>query len=294
MPDVVELAGRRQATFEVVGDGEPLLFFEGGPGLPASLSRLDGELLAERFATYLIDPHGSGGSTPPADPALYDHLGHARFYDEVRTALGIEKATVAGISFGGTVALTYAALFPQAVVRCIAISAFGVGVDIDDGEVTAEQERMLSRHAGAPWYRDARAVMDGWTDRALATEDASEVAWMLGEVLPFYCAFPDRPDVRRRIEEQKQDQRIDLAAIKAWEGGLYQTIDLRPLLVQIDRPTLVLAGEMDFIGGPAQARQIAAKVRDATLELLPDCGHIPSWEAPDRFRQVILDWSANH
>jgi pimeloyl-ACP methyl ester carboxylesterase len=77
-------------------------------------------------------------------------------------------------------------------------------------------------------------------------------------------------------------------------GGLYQTIDLRPLLVQIDRPTLVLAGEMDFIGGPAQARQIAANVRDATLELLPDCGHIPSWEVPDRFRQVILDWSANH
>ena len=35
----------------------------------------------------------------------------------------------------------------------------------------------------------------------------------------------------------------DLAAIKAWESGLWQTIDARPLLAKIQCPTLVLEVE---------------------------------------------------
>ena len=85
---IVALDGGQRATFRVFGDGDPLLSFPGGPGFPAMLQLDDEELLRDRFAVHLIDPHGSGGSSPPDDPAAYDHLGHARFYEEVRRALG--------------------------------------------------------------------------------------------------------------------------------------------------------------------------------------------------------------
>ena len=71
----LELPDGGRAAYEVVGRGEPLLYFQGGPGFSASLLRDDAELLADRFAVHLIDPHGSGGSTPPSDSALYDHIG---------------------------------------------------------------------------------------------------------------------------------------------------------------------------------------------------------------------------
>src|SRR6266852_2681370 len=100
----VDLGGGRRAAYEVIGDGAPLFYFQGGPGFSAALLRRDAELLADHFSVYLIDPAGSGGSTPPSDPSQYDHIGHARFYDEVRRALGFEKVTIAGVSFGGTVA----------------------------------------------------------------------------------------------------------------------------------------------------------------------------------------------
>jgi alpha/beta hydrolase fold len=90
MAGLVRLRGGRQASYEVVGAGEPLLMFPGGPGLPAAIVRADAELLADRFCSYLLDPHGSGASTPPPDPAAYDHCGHADFYEEVREALGLE------------------------------------------------------------------------------------------------------------------------------------------------------------------------------------------------------------
>jgi pimeloyl-ACP methyl ester carboxylesterase len=290
----VELGPGRRATYEVAGSGPPMFWFEGGPGLSARLSRPEARLLSESFAVYLIDPHGSGGSTPPLDAAQYDHIGHARFYDTVRRALGLDRVTIAGISFGGTVALTYASMFPEATVRCIAVSAFALGTEVDEGDAAAEMELMLSRHTGAPWYPEARKTWDGWTDQVLAAEDPAEVNEMLGEVLPLYLAHPDRPDVRALVESARREVRMNLVAVKAWESGLYQGIDLRPLLAKIIRPTLVVAGELDLIGGPSQARQIARGVARADLAIIPDCGHIPAWEAPEQFKAILLDWCSTH
>jgi hypothetical protein len=45
--------------------------------------RGDAELFADTLQSYLIDPHGSGRSTPPDDPTAYSPEGNAAFYEEV-------------------------------------------------------------------------------------------------------------------------------------------------------------------------------------------------------------------
>jgi hypothetical protein len=92
------------------------------------------------------------------------------------------------------------------------------------------------------------------------------------------------------IEELRRDLTFDLAAAKAWEGGLYQNVDLRPLLPRISAPTLVLAGELDLICGPAQARRIAETVRTAEVVLIPDCGHLLAVEDPAAYAKAVVDW----
>jgi proline iminopeptidase len=255
--------------------------------------RPDAELFGDVLQSFLIDPHGSGESSPAPDSAAYSPQGHAQFYEEVRRSLGLDSVYVLGHSFGATTALTYAALYPGVVQCCVAVAAFGIGTDIDassGGEANAEGEAMLARHAGAPWYAEARVVMDQWTERILATDDPAEMEKMMATVLPFYMAYPDRPDVAAELAEFRRHLKADLAAGKAWEGGLYQTIDLRPLLARIACPTLVVAGELDFISGPAQARPIAAGVRNARLSLISDCGHSPSIEARTEYRHAVLEF----
>jgi proline iminopeptidase len=292
--ETVELPGGGRAAYEVIGDGEPLVYLQGGPGFSANLLRDDAGLLTDRFAVHLIDPHGSGGSTPPADPSAYDHLGHARFYDAVRLALGLERVTIMGISFGAMVALTYAALFPAATARCIAISARAVGEEEESDEAAEEMERMLSRHAGAPWYATARATWDGWTERVLAATHGSEVDAMMATVLPLYTAHPERPSVARLIEAWRRDARTDLAAVHAWESGLWQTIDIRPLLGRIACPTLLLTGALDSICGPAHGRAIAREIPHAEVFVVPECGHYVPAEAPEAFREAVLAFCAAH
>ena len=77
----VALRGARVASYQVIGSGRPALMFAGGPGFAASYMTGDAELLSDTLQSYLIDPHGSGTSTPPADsangPLLLSSLGLA-------------------------------------------------------------------------------------------------------------------------------------------------------------------------------------------------------------------------
>jgi proline iminopeptidase len=284
----VELGADRRAAYEVIGEGPPLFYFQGGPGFSAALLRSEAELLADRFSVYLIDPAGSGGSTPPSDPSQYDHVGHAHFYEEVRQALGIGPATIMGISFGGTVALTYAALFPEATTRCVCVASRVVGQELEGEEAAAEMQAFLARHAGQPWYASARQVWDEWTDRVLAADDYHEVDAMMAEVLPLYTADPERSAVKALIEEWRRDMKTDLAAVKVWESGLWQRIDVRPLLRDIRCPTLIVVGEEDMICGPAQGRLIVEALPGAELAVVPDSGHFIPTEAPEAFRDVVM------
>ncbi len=181
--------------------------------------------------------------------------------------------------------------------RCIAVSAYAVGVELDEeegGDAATAMEAALARHAEAPWYPEARRVWDEWTQRALAATDPAEVEEMLARILPLYTAFPGRPDVRAALEEAREMLAVDLRAVKVWEGGLYQRGDIRPLLCGVRSPTLVVCGELDLIGGLAQARHIAAGVPAADLLVIPDCGHFPALERPRFYRDAVLNWCAGH
>lgn len=293
MTETVTLPGGRTASYTIVGSGRPALMFAGGPGFTAAYMNGDAELMSGALRSYLIDPHGSGSSTPPADPAGYSPDGHARFYEDVRRALRLPEVVVLGHSFGATTALTYAALFPESTAACIAVAGFGIGPAADaadGGAAEAEFEALLQRHAGAPWYAQARPVMDEWTERILAATDPAEMESMMATVLPFYVAEPDRPEVAAGLARFSQEMKADLAAGKAWEGGLFQSVDLRPLASRITSPTLIVAGELDFICGPAQAHPLAGAITGSRLVLIPGCGHIPSIEAPGEYRRAVLDF----
>ncbi len=292
LSESVELGSGRVASYEVIGQGLPLFYFMGGPGFSAALLRDEAELLSDRFAVYLIDPHGSGGSTPPSDPSEYDPAGHARFYNAVREALGIESVTVMGISFGAIVALSYAALFPDAARACISVSGRVIGAEVESEAAAAEMQAFLARHSYQPWYASARKTWDEWTDRILATDDVREADAMMAEVLPLYTADPDRPEVRHAIEQYRREMHSDLAAMKVWESGLWQRIDVRPLLAEIKCPTLILVGELDMICGPAQGQVIADAVAEAEIVTIPGSGHFVGVEQPERFREEILSFAA--
>ena len=51
----------------------------------------------------------------------------------------------------------------------------------------------------------------------------------------------------------------------------------------LETPTLVVWGERDRVFPCSQAKRSVARLQEGTLALIPDCGHMPHVECPDRF-----------
>jgi len=100
--------------------------------------------------------------------------------------------------------------------------------------------------------------------------------------------------VRRLIDAWRSEAKSDLAAAKAWEAGLYQTIDVRPLLGRVRCPTLLLVGALDLICGPAHSEAIARAIPDAMVVTVPDSGHFIPAEAPEAFRAAVASFCDAH
>jgi pimeloyl-ACP methyl ester carboxylesterase len=69
-------------------------------------------------------------------------------------------------------------------------------------------------------------------------------------------------------------------------------IDILPSLAAVKCPTLVIAGQHDFICGPAWDQPIAAAIPGARYIEIADTGHLPQYEQPGAFRAALLDWLA--
>ena len=80
----------------------------------------------------------------------------------------------------------------------------------------------------------------------------------------------------------------------AWFGGIhhFDDVDILPSLAGVRCPSLVIAGQDDFICGPVWNQPIAAAIPDARYAEIADTGHIPQYEQPGAFRAALLDWLA--
>jgi pimeloyl-ACP methyl ester carboxylesterase len=58
-------------------------------------------------------------------------------------------------------------------------------------------------------------------------------------------------------------------------------------LPELTMPTLVLWGERDRVLPAYQARAAFDRLPKGSLELLPDCGHLPQVECPEPFTTAL-------
>jgi proline iminopeptidase len=296
LAEMLTLEDGRIVEWEAVGDGPPLVWVEGGPGFWAHLARPDVELVSDLFRCHLINAPGCGRTSPPADISGYDLPGIIGFFDEVRERLGLGRVTVMGHSWGGLVAASWAAAQPESVNRLIVIDGYPGGYEgsdsaVDHSAARAEQERAYARHAGQPWYEAAVHAVAG----AVGAE-WDEETWIsrFDPAWPMYFADPSSPLAVPHLARLRTEVRSNRAMNNAWYGDThhFDDIDILPFLAAVNCPSLVIAGQHDFICGPAWNRPIAAAIPAARYAEIADAGHVPGYEQPAAYRAALLDWLA--
>ncbi len=260
------------------GEGPLLVCHPGGPGFS---SRYFGDLagLAASFTLVKVNPRGTGGSDRPTDPRAYDTADYVADLEELRAHLGVDWLDLLGHSHGGIVAMAYAAAHPMRVRRLVLMSTLP---RFQAEQVGAMEDAMLTK-AGEPWYEDARAALE--TEQAGEFDSDQALAELVLREFPFY--FSHYGDSERAYLETLKAETPNRDALLLFDEEIVTTFDLRPELGRIEAPTLVIAGEDDFITGPVCAEEIAAGIAGAELVLIPDCGHFLFVEARERCREEV-------
>jgi pimeloyl-ACP methyl ester carboxylesterase len=247
--------------FEAAGDGPPLVLVHAGICDARMWDDLVGPLAREhRVVRYDMRGYGRSGAVTSAYSPSGDLV-------SVLDALGIERAAVCGVSFGGAVALEAAAAHPERVAALVAVCCAVDWSNVPDDLVARIEEADAAGEAGD-------------LDRAVELELR---IWVDGEGR----AEPVDADVRERVRVMNR-RALELAAQSAADA-MWLDPPVAERLGEIACPTLVVAGEHDVAFMIESCRRIAAAVPGARLAVMDGVAHLPPLERPAEFLALLRE-----
>jgi pimeloyl-ACP methyl ester carboxylesterase len=247
-------------------DGVPLHYRDEGQGLPVLLLHafpLNGEAFAKqvkalsgRYRFIIPDHRGFGRSGLGQGPTEMTRLAQDAL--ALLDALKVESAVVGGVSMGGYAAM---ALLREDAgrVRGLVLVDTQAGADDEAGRARRETSALEALEKGVEPV--VQAMVPRLVAAGLDSEVGREVAALIRTASP--------------------------AGIAAAQRGMALRPDSKDILARYAGPTLVVVGEKDPITPLEKAKQLADLVSGARLEVIPDAGHLPNQEQPERFNTVL-------
>jgi pimeloyl-ACP methyl ester carboxylesterase len=261
-------------AFRTGGQGPVLMLVHGMAGSSATW-RYVMPMLATRFTVIAPDLLGHGDSAKPRGE--YSVSGHANLLRDLLTALGFDRATFVGQSFGGGVAMQLAYQFPALCERLVLVSSGGLGPEV--GGLLRGLSMPGAEHVFplvcSPALRAAAARAAGWLGGiGFRASPAVEEIWRS------YAALAD-PAARRAFF-------CTLRAVIDVGGQAVSATDRLYLAAQV--PTLVIWGTRDTIIPVGHAHAAHRAIPGSRLEIFENSGHFPHCEEPERFVETLLDF----
>lgn len=189
-------------------------------------------------------------------------------------ALDLNSAVIAGHSFGGLIAMKFAAKYPEVTNALILVSAFA-----SPPQVPGDRLVSWTSSAGHPFHKSLGTsikvqmarLFGGKTSRVLAMQDQVQAVRMLARE----AAKTSPTTVNQRLR-------------------IIQRTDFHEVLPQIVAPTLVVAGAKDKPVFLASAQQLYEHIPHASLEVIEDAGHFCFLTRHDQFNTAVDDFLTEH
>lgn len=270
--------------YKAFGRGRPLLLLSGGPGFTAEPLIPTAEEFAKSHRCILFDQRGTGDSNIHAfDNNTINLRASVEDLEALRTHLGFSRWTVLGVSWGGMLAMAYAAAHPDSVSGLILVDSGGVNLDFLKGFDANISKRLLPSELKTIAY---------WSDPSRLAADPRRAGYeILRAKIPGY--FFDRRKAQALINDvtpESFDIRVNELMLRDLSRQGY---DLRESLRSFGRPVLIVQGRQDPLG-ESTALQIQNTFPHSTLQFIEECGHIPIIEQPDAFFGTVEQFLRSH
>jgi pimeloyl-ACP methyl ester carboxylesterase len=172
------------------------------------------------------------------------------------------RFALAGLSMGGYVAFEIMRQAPERVIRLALIDTMA---SLDAPERTRQRVGM----------------------KALAEQ--GRFLGISPQLLP-NLIHPSRIGTPVADEVIAMGKRVGRDAFLRQQQAIIDRPDSVPTLATINVPTLIIVGENDKLTPVTEARKMHAGIQGARLEILPECGHLPPLELPERTTALLRAW----
>ena len=236
-------------------DDAPVLLLGGSLG--ATTEMWERQLpLADTYRLVRFDHRGHGRS--PAPPGPYEIADLAADVLGLMDAVGVERASFAGLSLGGMVGMWLGRHAPERIQRLVLICTAA-----HMPPASAWRERADAVRAAGSTEPVADAIVERWLTPGYGAAHPEVRAWL-----------------RTMLVASPPEGYIECC-------GAIERMDLRPLLPDLAVPTLVISGAEDPSTPPDRQREIAAAIPGARHEIVGPAAHFAAIEQADAVNRLI-------
>jgi proline iminopeptidase len=267
-----------------VGLGPPVIVLHGGPDFDHGYLLPELDQLSDVFRLIYYDQRGRGKSAENVQPQDVTLASDLDDIDLVRRHYDVGAVALLGHSWGAVLALEYALRNPTHVSHLILMNPAPVSAS----DLAAARRVYLERLGGE---------MD--RQRAIVATAAYQAGDPEAVATRYRIHF--RPSLKRPEDYERMMARMragfvsqgkdGIVKARAVEGQLMRDTwdvagyDLLPKLAGLAVPTLVIAGDHDFMVGAAE--RIAGAIPGAELVTVEGCGHFAFLECAGEVRSAL-------
>ena len=266
-------AGGLNIHYHQTGSGPHAVLIHGLTGSLADWQLRVVPLLSRHFTMLTYDLRGHGYTDMPLSG--YTSADMAADLTGLLNALGIEQAHIAGHSFGGTVALHFAALHPDRVIA----------LTISDSRVRSLQPfQKIKDWAHWPMWKEQLQK------RGLTLDEEGELDFSMLELLRSQRAAQARKDLAA-ADRRREEHWMKLLSSTTANADLRDAAGLTPELIgQIRVPAQAIYGEFSLCLPTLEGLKKCLPALKATV--LPGVGHFFPIARPDLFIQHVEEFHA--
>ena len=272
--------GETSLYYKIIGSGEPLLVLHGGPGFDHQiLMPYIGKLgLYHKVIQY--DQRGSGLSKGPVDSTSINIHNFVEDIEIIRKRFNIDKLNLAGVSWGGILAMFYSIKYPENLNSLILFS-------------TAASSELLYKMY--PAMNKNRTPEDDELIKSISKSEGFQRKDP--EILEkFYRTFCKAQFVDQSLASKinmtiSENTAKNMDSINKYIMSSIGRFNLHESLKVINCPTLIMHGKKDPLPLEA-AEKIHSMIPNSELIIFNNSGHWIFIEEEDKFYKTVNEFLA--
>jgi proline iminopeptidase len=260
-------------AYEVYGtptNQTPVIAVNGGPGL-SHVYMIQNDVwtrLSRGRQIVFYDQRGTGKSTHLTPGASQNIEAQVADLEAIRQHFHFQKVDLVGDSFGGFLSIAYAAAHPEHVHKLI----------LSDAAPPALKDIV---HLLPQVFPDIDE-QDADVEKKLGDTDAAAQQELLNHFRMIFYSEDLLHKYLANIKDLGYTPSVGAAVDKA-----ASKVDLTAELPKFKFPTLVITGRYDMNVAPLTAWRMYKAIPGAKLAIFARSGHLPSYEEPDKYVQVV-------